>query len=84
VVGPAEDAVPSSYGVTGMPYGVVIDRQGRVRSTHAGLKPSTLPALKQELQGLLAEPAKESASMPPPASGSGKPELLLFVNQFNN
>ena len=89
VVGPAEDAVPNSYGVTGMPYGVVIDRQGHVRSMHAGLRASTLPALKRELQALLAEPAKEATKdaakevvAPPPAPGSNKPELFLFVDQF--
>lgn len=84
IVGPAADSVPTSYGVTGMPYGVVIDRQGRVHSMHAGLRTATLPALKRELQDLLAEPIKEKTSTPAPANGLGKPELFLFINQFNN
>ena len=55
LVRPVGDAVPSAFGLEGMPYGVVIDRKGIVRSLHIGLRASKLPELKKQLQELLSQ-----------------------------
>ena len=58
LLGPVGDAVPTAFGVEGMPYGVVIDRQGVVRAVHLGLSASEIPALRKQLKSLLAQPPK--------------------------
>ena len=55
LLGPVGDRVPTAYGVTGMPYGLVIDRKGVVRSLHMGLRASDLPDLRKQLEELLAQ-----------------------------
>lgn len=58
LLGPVSDAVPTAFGVEGMPYGVVIDRKGVVRAVHLGLNESEIPALRKQLKSLLAQTPK--------------------------
>jgi cytochrome c biogenesis protein CcmG/thiol:disulfide interchange protein DsbE len=58
LLGPVGDDVPTAFGVEGMPYGVVIDRKGVVRSLHLGLNASDVPELRKQLKALLAQAAK--------------------------
>lgn len=55
LVRPVGDEVPTAFGVEGMPYGVVIDRKGVVRSVHLGLRASKMPELKKQIRELLSQ-----------------------------
>ena len=46
---------PRAFAVIGMPSSYLVDRRGVVRSVHRGFRPSTLPALRAEIESLLAE-----------------------------
>lgn len=55
LVRPVGDEVPTAFGLEGMPYGVVIDRNGVVRSLHIGLRASKMPELKKQIRELLLQ-----------------------------
>lgn len=55
LVRPVGDEVPTAFGLEGMPYGLVIDRKGVVRSLHIGLRASKMPELKKQIQELLVQ-----------------------------
>jgi cytochrome c biogenesis protein CcmG/thiol:disulfide interchange protein DsbE len=46
------------YKVAGMPSGILIDRAGHVRFQHAGFSDKQKGSYEQQLQSLLAEPAR--------------------------
>ena len=46
-------ATPRLFGVKGMPTSVLIDREGRIASLHAGFQPSQASPLEQEIVLLL-------------------------------
>ncbi len=48
----------TTYKVAGMPSGILIDRTGHVRFQHAGFSEKQKDAYEQQLQSLLAEPAR--------------------------
>ena len=47
--------VGASYGVTGIPHTVVVDGEGKIAWVHTGYTPNGAAALKQVIEGLLAE-----------------------------
>lgn len=53
-----EGMVASLYALKGMPYAVLIDRDGVVRATHVGFKPADIAALRAKIEALL-EPAHD-------------------------
>jgi cytochrome c biogenesis protein CcmG/thiol:disulfide interchange protein DsbE len=54
VVGNSE--LSQKYGLVGMPLSVLVDRQGRIANSHAGVVDTT--AFEQQIQALLREDAK--------------------------
>ncbi len=48
----------STYKVSGMPSGILIDRTGHVRFQHAGFSDKQKGPYEEQLQSLLAEPAR--------------------------
>ena len=51
----AAGEVASSYALKGMPYAVLIDREGIVRDTHVGFQPSDMAGLRASIERLLEE-----------------------------
>jgi len=58
VIGNAD--LSQKYGLAGMPLSVLVDRQGRIASSHAGVV-DTAP-FEQQIQALLREDAKDSVN----------------------
>ena len=50
-----EGGVAKSYQVRGMPSSYLIDRNGRLRSSHVGFRKKDKPALEEEIKKLIAE-----------------------------
>jgi thiol-disulfide isomerase/thioredoxin len=50
-----DGACPRAYDVVGMPSSYLVDRRGVVRSVHRGFRPGAMPALRDEIEALLAE-----------------------------
>ncbi|HEX4506455.1 MAG TPA: TlpA disulfide reductase family protein [Alphaproteobacteria bacterium] len=45
----------TAFGVATMPTSFLVDRNGRIRSAHAGFKPGDVDGLRAEVESLLAE-----------------------------
>jgi thiol-disulfide isomerase/thioredoxin len=56
----------AKYGLSGWPYGILLDRQGRVRRMHAGAilreDPKGMAEMRALIESLLAEPADGAAA----------------------
>jgi thiol-disulfide isomerase/thioredoxin len=57
-----EGRLPATYGLKTMPTSYLIDRNGVVRSVHAGFRASDLPALRAEIRALLGTPSVPAAA----------------------
>jgi thiol-disulfide isomerase/thioredoxin len=53
-------SVLKAFRAPGVPSSYLIDRQGRIRHTHAGYTAATLERYRRQLDALLAEPAADS------------------------
>lgn len=51
-----EGSVAKAYKVLGMPSSYLIDRNGRLQSTHVGYRQKDKPALEEEVRKLVSEP----------------------------
>lgn len=52
-----EGRLPATYGLKTMPTSYLIDRNGVIRSVHAGFRASDLDGLRAEIRALLGTPA---------------------------
>jgi len=50
-----EGTVASRYALKGMPYAVLIDRDGVVRATHVGFEPADIEGLRARIEQLLRD-----------------------------
>jgi thiol-disulfide isomerase/thioredoxin len=57
-----EGRLPATYGLKTMPTSYLIDRNGIVRSVHAGFRASDMDGLRAEIRALLGAPAVPAAA----------------------
>ena len=62
-----ENKVSETYGVTGIPHTVIIDKKGVVRQVHIGLIPNLEDQLTKELEAVLAGKDPREATKKPEA-----------------
>ena len=67
-----EDKVNTAYGVKGIPFMILIDKQGVVRGYHVGASPTIKEDISSELDALLAAPAVAPAAVPVAAAAPAK------------